>query len=179
VESFDELDIEGNPTGNVITRSDAHTNGLWHGTVHIWIPGPNKTLVWQKRSLTKDTNPGLWDISAAGHIESGQTPIDSAVREVYEETNLKINPTHLIELFRIRNSFTDPITGVVDREYQTVFWCKKQFDLTLESTNLEEVQCLDFKSYSFLKNGRDKVDHSEEYSRLYDWIVSSTKDREL
>ena len=179
MESFDELDCAGNPTGNIVSRTEAHKKGLWHGTVHIWIPGPRQTLVWQKRSLSKDTNPGLWDISAAGHVEAGQTSIDAAVREVYEETNLRIVPTDLIELFRIKNSFIDPITRVKDSEYQTVYWCKKKFDLTLDSSNLDEVQCLEIKPYSFLKDGQNKVDHSEEYSRVYDWIVSSKNDLEL
>jgi isopentenyldiphosphate isomerase len=39
----------------------------------------------QKRSPNKDTFPNRWDISAAGHIESGDESRPTAVRELAEE----------------------------------------------------------------------------------------------
>ena len=37
MEIFDIVDENGNPTGQTIERSLAHTNGVRHRTVHIWI----------------------------------------------------------------------------------------------------------------------------------------------
>ena len=41
------------------TRGDAHENGLWHCSVHIWIVDTASTsILLQKRSMKKDTFPG-------------------------------------------------------------------------------------------------------------------------
>lgn len=42
-----------------ITRGEAHKNGCWHCSVHIWIVDTtSKSILLQKRSLNKDTFPG-------------------------------------------------------------------------------------------------------------------------
>ena len=52
----------------------------------MWLVDPARSLVaLQKRSPNKDTFPGRWDISAAGHIESGDESRPTAVRELAEE----------------------------------------------------------------------------------------------
>ena len=74
MEIFDIVDENGNPTGQTIERSLAHTNGVRHRTVHIWIVrkvnGKWQVLL-QKRALTKDSFPGRYDTSSAGHIQAG------------------------------------------------------------------------------------------------------------
>ena len=38
--------------------------------------------------MSKDENPGLWDSSAAGHVEKGEGYLTCAYRELQEELNL-------------------------------------------------------------------------------------------
>ena len=68
------------------------------GNSHVWMwhksPKGAKVLL-QKRALTKKTSPGFYHISAAGHINVGETPIAAALRETEEELGLKINPERL------------------------------------------------------------------------------------
>jgi hypothetical protein len=41
------------------TRGQAHKNGCWHCSVHIWIVDTtSKSILLQKRSVNKDTFPG-------------------------------------------------------------------------------------------------------------------------
>jgi len=47
-----------------------------------------------RRSLTDPTRPGEWD-SPGGHIDSGETPEEAAVREVWEESGLRLHPHQL------------------------------------------------------------------------------------
>lgn len=47
-----------------------------------------------RRSLTDDNRPGQWD-SPGGHIDPGETPEQAAVREVMEETGLRIRESDL------------------------------------------------------------------------------------
>ncbi|MDD4820093.1 MAG: NUDIX domain-containing protein, partial [Flavobacteriales bacterium] len=84
-ELVDIFDIDEKLTGVVTTKLAAHQNGLWHASAHIWIYNANGEVLLQKRSTTKDTFPGMWDISVAGHIDAGETPLEGALREMREE----------------------------------------------------------------------------------------------
>lgn len=54
--------------------------------------GPAQLLL--RRSFTDTNRPGEWD-SPGGHIEPGETPEHAAVREVFEESGLRIRETDL------------------------------------------------------------------------------------
>lgn len=81
MEIFDIIDKEGNPTGRTVTREKAHAEGIPHRTAHIWIirkkDGRTQVLL-QKRSMNKDSFPGKFDTSSAGHIQAGDEPLESA-----------------------------------------------------------------------------------------------------
>lgn len=77
------------PTGRTKRRSDVHRDRDWHRSAHVWLVDPPRQLVAvQKRSEKKDTFPGRWDISAAGHIEAGASSMDTARRELAEELGI-------------------------------------------------------------------------------------------
>ena len=71
-EIFDIIDTQGNPTGETVTREKAHAEGIPHRTAHIWIirekDGRAEVLL-QKRPMNKDSFPGKFDTSSAGHIQ--------------------------------------------------------------------------------------------------------------
>ena len=115
-ELLDILDQNGSPTGESKKREDVHQLGLWHRTVHLWILNSKGQLLLQQRSKTKDTNPNLWDISVAGHIEKGQTPIQAVLREAEEEIGLVCEESEIEFLFSVQNIFIDPHTAVQDFE---------------------------------------------------------------
>ena len=79
-EIFDIIDTQGNPTGETVTREKAHAEGIPHRTAHIWIIrekyGRTEVLL-QKRSMNKDSFPGKFDTSSAGHIQAGDEPLES------------------------------------------------------------------------------------------------------
>jgi isopentenyldiphosphate isomerase len=85
-------------------RFEVHRDGDWHRSIHLWVmvPGPNgPQLLLQQRAMTKDTHPGLWDVSVAGHIDAGGLPLETTVREAEEELGLKVAPHQLKHLFTI------------------------------------------------------------------------------
>jgi isopentenyl-diphosphate Delta-isomerase len=68
------------------------------GNSHVWMwhkteRGAN--ILLQKRALSKKTSPGMYHISAAGHINVGETPIEAALRETKEELGLSVDPSGL------------------------------------------------------------------------------------
>lgn len=81
-------------------RSMVHERGLWHQTFHAWIAterGPEGRLVVQLRGARKDTNPLRLDVSAAGHLEAGESP-EEGVREIEEELGLHVPAERLHKL---------------------------------------------------------------------------------
>lgn len=83
------------------TRQDVHFRGLIHRACHIFVYRPSGELFVQKRSDTKDNEPGLWDSSCAGHVDSGEDYLNCAVRELHEELGLTIEPQELTFRFML------------------------------------------------------------------------------
>ena len=89
------------------TRAEVHEQGLIHRAVHILVFNKNRDCLLQKRSMLKDRHPGVWDSSAAGHLDAGEDYESAARRELQEE--LGIEAAKLIHLGSIPPS---PATGM-------------------------------------------------------------------
>ena len=121
-ELLDILDELGRPTGEVAWKSEAHRRGLWHRCFHCWVAGEDaggSYLLVQRRDATKDTWPGYLDVTAAGHLQSGEEVLEGGLREVEEELGLKVEPRRLIPLGTRR--IEQEIPGGCDREFHEVF----------------------------------------------------------
>ena len=90
MEYIDIVDENNNPTGKVKEKQQAHEDGNFHRTAHVWIINDKNELLLQKRSASKKTHPNCWDISGAGHIKAGESVIDAVKREVKALTNYEI-----------------------------------------------------------------------------------------
>ena len=104
LELFDICDTDGNPTGETTERSVAHTLGTVHRTVHTWVVRQSADdgfeVLLQKRSLRKDSFPGCYDTSSAGHIQAGDEPLPSAIRELSEELGIEAQEEDLTYIGR-------------------------------------------------------------------------------
>jgi isopentenyl-diphosphate Delta-isomerase len=98
---FDVVDENDEVVGQE-KRSIVHRKGLRHRAVHILIFNAKGELFLQKRSKTKDVAPGLWDSSACGHVDSGETYDVAAIRELGEELGVNgISAKQLEHLFKV------------------------------------------------------------------------------
>jgi|TARA_B110000879_G_scaffold56154_1_gene79230 16S rRNA (adenine1518-N6/adenine1519-N6)-dimethyltransferase len=70
-------------------RDVIHRDDLTHRAVHIFVLNKHREIFLQKRSRLKDKCPGLWDSSAAGHVDSGEDYAACATRELAEELGLE------------------------------------------------------------------------------------------
>ncbi|MGD9897031.1 MAG: NUDIX domain-containing protein [Candidatus Methylacidiphilaceae bacterium] len=86
-EIFDVVDAMDRVIGQE-PRSWVHRHGLRHRAVHALLFNARGELFLQRRSLTKDLNPDLWDSSCSGHLHTGETYDQAARRELAEELGL-------------------------------------------------------------------------------------------
>ncbi len=98
-ELFDVVDEHDRVIGTR-PRSEVHRLNLFHRAAHVLVFNAAGKLFLQKRSLTKDCSPGLWDSSCAGHLESGEDYDSCARRELAEELGIAGEPA-LEKLFKI------------------------------------------------------------------------------
>jgi len=120
-ELLDVLDESGRPTGEVALKSEAHRLGLRHRCFHCWICGSDPEgsyLLLQRRAATKDTWPGYLDVTAAGHLATGEKTLDG-LREVEEELGLRVEPERLVPLGT--RKVDQEIPAGRDREFHDVF----------------------------------------------------------
>jgi isopentenyldiphosphate isomerase len=84
-EYFPLVTEEGEVIGKA-TRQECHSGTFWlHPVVHLHVFNSNGELYLQKRSETKDIQPGKWDTSVGGHIDFGEETEVALRREVREE----------------------------------------------------------------------------------------------
>ena len=99
MELLDIVDQNGLPTGQTVEREKAHREGIRHRTSHVWLLRKKEEhwqVLLQKRSNIKDSFPGCYDISSAGHIPAGCGYEESAIRELREELGITAEPKELI-----------------------------------------------------------------------------------
>ena len=105
-ELFDVVDAQDQVLRQA-TRAEVHEQGLMHRAVHILVFNKNRDCLLQKRSMLKDRHPGVWDSSAAGHLDAGEDYETAARRELQEELGIEGAP--LIHLGHLPPS---PDTGM-------------------------------------------------------------------
>ena len=70
-------------------RSRCHGDpSLLHLAVHLFVFDRRGRLFLQRRSRSKRIQPGRWDASVGGHVDSGEAPLDAAIREAGEELGI-------------------------------------------------------------------------------------------
>lgn len=153
MEYFDVVDLAGKPTGQTVAREIAHRDGIRHRTAHVWIVRPKQggyDILLQKRSLDKDSFPGGYDTSSAGHIPAGDEPVCSALRELEEELGLRAAPEQLRFAGRFWIEYKERFHGSIfhDNEITWVYVYEEPLDigtLTLQATEVDEVRWFDLE----------------------------------
>ena len=130
-EWLDVVDEHDHVTGRA-TREDIHRQGLKHRSTHVLLFNSSGELFVQLRSLAKDENPGLWDASAAGHVDSVESYLSCAVRELNEELGVLLPETAFEQIASFR---PDQRNGY---EFTRVFKACSDQNLTLQVEEIDD-----------------------------------------
>ena len=191
-ELFDVVTFRGEPTGMRKRRAEVHRDGDWHRAIHLWVIGEhegNGFILFQRRSLTKDTSPGKIDPTVGGHLGSGETWRD-ALREAEEEIGMPVSERDVVHA-GVRRGVNEAAPGVVDREIQDVFFVRNDAPLETYRPNPAELSALmrisindalelfagyadaaavDVLDASTLESGTDRVTR-DDFAALFDRYV--------
>lgn len=140
-------------TGVSKPRTQVHREGLCHRAVHVWLwAESSRQLLLQQRAPTKDSWPCMWDISSAGHIAAGGTPLDTARRELQEELGISLPEAAFEHIYISRQSSVTNGGAFKNEEFDYVYLVTLLEPLPLGAFNLQEsevatVKWVDYKEY--------------------------------
>lgn len=122
------------PSGLVVgqsTRQYCHSGAKpLHPVIHIHIIDRYSRVYLQKRSMSKDIQPGKWDTAVGGHVSYGEGIREAVFREAFEELGLvEFNPIWL-ETYE----FESP----VEREMVNVFAAVGYYELHPDLNEVDE-----------------------------------------
>ncbi len=123
---FDVVNKNRKPLGYTKQRGMKLEENEYNVGVEIWIFNKNKLLM-TRRSLNK-SHPGEWEVPG-GCSKSGETSIDTIIRETKEEIGISINndDCYLID------------TTIYKKQFVDIYKCNKVIDLNNVTLQNDEV----------------------------------------
>ncbi|KAJ8423741.1 hypothetical protein Cgig2_031331 [Carnegiea gigantea] len=183
-------------------RRDVHRDGDYHRAVHVWIYSESThELLLQKRADCKDSWPGQWDISSAGHISAGESSLVTARRELHEELGVDLSKdafellfVFLQEWFKCIDLMIEESISVVlvindgtyiNNEFNDVYLVTTISPIPLEAYTLQEtevsavkyISCEEYKSLLEKADpGYVPYDINGHYGQLFEMIAQRYKE---
>ena len=146
-------------------KAQSHREGRWHKSVHVWLTD-GKNVLLQLRAPQKKSFPNKWDISVAGHVDAGETPLQAAQREFYEELGIPwdlgdIDYDCVLKSGTIENN--QPA-----KEFLYLYFVNKKIDLTQLNLPPQEVAAVKYMPYSefiteFMKDDNEFIPYPQPY----------------
>lgn len=97
MEFWDIFDRNRKALGRTVHRGTPLGAGEYHLAVSIWTVNHSGCLLLTLRSPEKRSFPNLWE-NTAGSVLAGEDSRTAAVRELYEETGIRVLPQELCYL---------------------------------------------------------------------------------
>lgn len=150
----------------IATREEVHKAGYWHEVFHCWFVGKEKDtdyIYLQLRSEVKKDYPGLFDITAAGHLLADESVMDG-VREVSEELGINVS-FHELESLGVIN-YCVAKGNFIDKEIANIFLYKMPSgfeDFKLQEDEVSGIIKVKFADFADFWLGGKEVIHIEGF----------------
>lgn len=172
MELIDICDENGKITGKTGTIDELHKFGRWHKVVGIIIYDSNKNILMQQRALSEKSDPGKWDIAAAGHINSGETSIEGIQRELFEEIGLKLQENQIKFFMSYKKEVKD--RNVNKKHIEDIYIAKidniniEQF--IIQKEEVEQIKLLSIHDIEELIRNKKIKTRGNMYNRLFKYL---------
>ncbi len=174
-EYIDIVDGKGMFTGRKALKSEAHSKGWFHNTIHVWLYDPNGHILLSQRSAQKLIFPLMWDVSAAGHVDAGESIMDAARRETFEELGISLNEEDLraIGVFRHMSSYDNGRIKDYEFHHAHIAPLKLELDeLLLQPGEVDAVKLVDHKKFlELLEGSPDNLHFVPSNAHYYKFII--------
>jgi len=144
-------------TGRAVNRND-YKGGIpdeYLMVVHLCVFNCRGEMLIQKRQLHKDRYPGMWDLSAGGFVQSGESVNEAVLREAREEIGVQIDAKS------VRYIMTVPFSYVLDGFFSV------QDDYKLEDFTVQKEEVIEVKWASL-----DEILRMSENGQFVDYDVN-------
>lgn len=161
-EYFPIIDESGTVVGKA-SRLECHSGSmLLHPVVHLQLFNNNHELYLQKRSLTKDIQPGKWDTAVGGHVDYGEQIEEALMRETREEIG--------ITDFEPTISFKYIYESTIEREMVHSYYTIYDGEIYPNADELEEGR---FWSIDEIKASLGKEVFTPNFEHEFNLLISS------
>lgn len=178
-EYIDIVTASGEPTGKTALKSEAHKNGWYHNTIHLWLYTKNGEILLQQRSHKKAIHPLLWDVSAAGHIDAGEAFVEAALRETKEELGLTLHAEELTKIGTKLHKSSYANGTIQDNEFHQVYIAELKVDptdLTPQEEEVEALKLVTFYEFETLLSQSETNNHFIPTNKsYYNFILDAIK----
>lgn len=178
-ELYDVLDGEGNKTGEVLPKSEVHERELQHASVFVWIYNSKGEVLLQYRAKNKRSFPEVWDVSVAGHISAGDTPLETAVREIEEEIGTHVSADELQQVDYVH----DVVPWLPDKKHPEFCWVyilHTELDPSQLAIQKDELTAVKLESIDHIQSVRKQADSHTKFAarnaRIYDTAFAAIKE---
>ena len=162
------VDENGNFTGQIIDKEEAHDKNLLHNEVAVFIINDKKQVLLQKRSANKRFNPNKWAL-CTGHVDAYESLEDAILREIKEEVGLDILKDDL-------HQFGEREFTIIDsNSHITYFYYIKsnlnEKDFIIQKEELSEVKWFDIDDViDMIKKNDSSIVFDEKRLKLFEQL---------
>jgi isopentenyldiphosphate isomerase len=163
-ELFDIVDDQDRIIGQA-PRSSCHGNPtLVHRVAHVLVFNSAGKVLLQKRSGSKDVQPGRWDTSVGGHLDPGEDYQAGALREMAEELGIVNQPLELLYSYPHRNDF--------ESENVTSFWLCYDGGIAFDPQEVEAIAFYSVEEIAqLLGSGCLTPNFEHEWGLFMEWAM--------
>ena len=176
-ELIDVLDENGIKTGEILSRDEIHKKGLRHRSIVVAIINEKNEVLLQQRSANKEKNAGMWDISVAGHISTGQDALSAAAREINEEISVSIGYNVDIKSFRYMFSYRTQqkySEDFIENQFYDFFILRKEElsikDIKMQESEVQEVKFVSINELLKMQEEKKIVERKPIYDELINYL---------
>lgn len=161
-EYLEIVNHQGEIVGRAL-RSVCHGHPeLIHRVSHVLVFNEAGLILLQKRSASKDIQPGKWDSSVGGHLAIGETFEEAAYREMAEELSIRNVPIFFLYDYLIRTP--------METELVRTFSCCFNGPIFFNEEEIEEVKFWDLEYlHSQIETDLFTPHLREEIYRYFSW----------
>ncbi|WP_299524088.1 NUDIX domain-containing protein [Winogradskyella sp.] len=180
-EYIDIVTQDGEPTGKIALKSEAHKHGWYHNTIHLWLYTKGGEILLQQRSHKKVIHPLLWDVSAAGHIDAGESFVEAALRETKEEIGLQLQAEALTKIGIKLHESSYEDGKIQDNEFHQVYIAELKVSLENLIPQENEVEALKLVSLNefeiLLENSATNLHFIPTNKAYYGFVLNAIKEK--